>query len=75
MIIHQGRHRARKLYKCNRAIPDPEECKRLIEPGDQYRRVFGMADRLDSPYVVRFCVVCADIVKFGGEAGKAHDRR
>jgi hypothetical protein len=45
---------ARYAYYC-------AQCHRVIEPGEQYTRLFGCAEQGDKPYELKLCNKCEPI--------------
>jgi CRISPR/Cas system-associated endonuclease Cas1 len=43
--------KAKKAYRC-------DWCNGHIQNGNRYLRLFGNADRYDTPYTVRYCFTC-----------------
>lgn len=53
MTINRRWNKARKVYRC-------DVCAGRIHIGEEYCRVFGMAERGDPPFAIRLCRICVD---------------
>lgn len=54
-VISSLTRTARKPHRCEGGSPT---CSHTIKPGEQYQRLYGMAHRGETPYVIVNCLAC-----------------